>query len=133
MLAPVVVNPDTVSKKASIYEGICPLITKGSAPIAEIISHDRAVITKPSLALYVPDGFLIDIRLPNTRNIAAGIKNEIISLYSLYIIAVIMGKAMRIEETAIIFPVKYSILLIFKSYSVPSRNHRLIQEYRQEN
>ena len=34
--APVVVKPDTVSKNASIYEEISPLITKGIAPKIDI-------------------------------------------------------------------------------------------------
>ena len=32
MLAPVVVKPDTVSNRASMYVGISPEITNGSAP-----------------------------------------------------------------------------------------------------
>ena len=45
-----VVNPLTVSKKASIYEGISPLITKGSAPTADISTHTSATIASPSFA-----------------------------------------------------------------------------------
>ena len=50
MLAPVVVNPDTVSKKASMKEGISPEITKGNAPKIDIKSQENATITKPSFA-----------------------------------------------------------------------------------
>ncbi len=46
--APVVVKPLTVSKTASVYDGISPLSTKGSAPISESETHESAVITKPS-------------------------------------------------------------------------------------
>ena len=49
MLDPVVVNPLTVSKKASTKEGISPVITNGNAPNADINIHDNATITKPSL------------------------------------------------------------------------------------
>ena len=50
MEAPVVVKPETVSKKASMKLGISPLITKGRAPMADTVSQVRAVIRKPSLA-----------------------------------------------------------------------------------
>ena len=50
MDAPVVVKPETVSKKASTYWGISPLSTKGSAPNADMASHASATVTKPSLA-----------------------------------------------------------------------------------
>ena len=49
IVAPVVVNPLTLSKKASIIFGISPLITKGRAPKNEINNQDKATITKPSL------------------------------------------------------------------------------------
>ena len=48
--APVVVNPLTVSKKASVKDGISRLITKGNAPIADISIHVKATVAKPSLA-----------------------------------------------------------------------------------
>ena len=48
--APVVVKPETVSKKASTKFGISPLMTKGSAPSADTLSQASAVTKKPSLA-----------------------------------------------------------------------------------
>ena len=50
MLAPVVVKPETVSKNASVYEGISPLMQNGSAPKADMSAHESATITKPSRA-----------------------------------------------------------------------------------
>ena len=50
MDAPVVVNPLTVSKKASMGLGMAPLMTKGAAPMMEYTTHVSAVITKPSRA-----------------------------------------------------------------------------------
>ena len=48
IVAPVVVNPETVSKNASIYPGIAPLITNGSAPNALNRIQDNATIANPS-------------------------------------------------------------------------------------
>ena len=48
ILAPVVVKPLTLSKKASTILEIEPLITKGNAPKNDISSQDRETITKPS-------------------------------------------------------------------------------------
>ena len=48
--APVVVNPLTISKKASVKLLISPLIQKGNAPMADIVIQARATITKPSFA-----------------------------------------------------------------------------------
>jgi hypothetical protein len=45
MVAPVVVKPDMVSKKASVKEGIVPLIRKGKVPKSEItIQVDPTII-----------------------------------------------------------------------------------------
>ncbi|CDC70217.1 putative uncharacterized protein [Candidatus Colimorpha enterica] len=48
--APVVVNPLTVSKKASTNDGISRLMTNGSAPAADMSIHASATVTNPSLA-----------------------------------------------------------------------------------
>ena len=48
ILAPVVVKPLTLSKKASIIFGISRLITKGKAPKNDISNQDKATITNPS-------------------------------------------------------------------------------------
>jgi len=48
---PVVVNPEEVSKKASINEGIVPLIIYGRVPIAEKMIQDSVTERKPSLLL----------------------------------------------------------------------------------
>ena len=42
IVAPAVVNPDTVSKNESIKDGIAPLITKGSAP-KTAITYDNPI------------------------------------------------------------------------------------------
>ena len=52
MLEPVVVNPDIVSKRLSIYEGIKPDIVKGSAPSSDIISQESDTVIRPSFAVY---------------------------------------------------------------------------------
>ena len=45
MLAPVVVKPDTVSKSASIYDGMAPLMTNGTAPTRLITIQLKATET----------------------------------------------------------------------------------------
>ena len=47
---PVVVKPDTVSKKASTKNGISPLMINGSAPNTDISTQASATITRPSRA-----------------------------------------------------------------------------------
>ena len=46
---PVVVNPDTVSKTASVNLGISPVIRKGTHPMSDSRSQLSAVTTQPSL------------------------------------------------------------------------------------
>jgi hypothetical protein len=46
--APVVVNPLIVSKNASVYEGMAPERTKGTAPTAEAAIQLAVTIRKPS-------------------------------------------------------------------------------------
>ena len=48
MLASVVVKPDMVSKKASVYDGMAPENTKGKAPKAASDSHENVTTAKPS-------------------------------------------------------------------------------------
>ena len=50
IVEPVVVNPDTISKKALSNLGIQPLNTKGRAPNTDQSIHASATITKPSFA-----------------------------------------------------------------------------------
>ena len=50
IVAPVVVNPDTVSKNESTKDGIAPLITKGSAPTTDITIHDNPTVRNPSFS-----------------------------------------------------------------------------------
>ena len=47
-VAPVVVNPEIISKSASAKCGISPLITNGRHPITDIRIHESATVTKPS-------------------------------------------------------------------------------------
>ena len=49
MVAPVVVNPELISKKASMMLGICPDKTKGSAPKKDQSTQQSATINIPSL------------------------------------------------------------------------------------
>ena len=53
MLEPVVVNPETVSKKQSIKFGISRLIKNGSAPKSDIASQDRETIAKTLAHKYI--------------------------------------------------------------------------------
>ena len=48
MLAPVVVNPETVSNKASVKEGISPVSINGRQPVRLMRSQLREVATQPS-------------------------------------------------------------------------------------
>ncbi len=50
MLPPVVVKPEIDSKRLSKKDGIAPLITNGSAPNKDIITHDKDTVIIPSLA-----------------------------------------------------------------------------------
>ena len=49
MLDPVVVNPLTISKKASINDGISFVNTNGNAPNIDIRIQDKDTIMYPSL------------------------------------------------------------------------------------
>ena len=48
--APVVVKPETVSKKASIKRGMSPPSTKGSEPSSDMASQASPTAAKPSRA-----------------------------------------------------------------------------------
>jgi hypothetical protein len=56
--APVVVNPDIVSKNASVYEGIAPENTKGRAPAREAVIQPKDTRRNPSL---VPKTLFLDV------------------------------------------------------------------------
>ena len=47
-VAPVVVNPLTISNTESIYEGTSPLIHRGRAPNSDINIQERETIANPS-------------------------------------------------------------------------------------
>ena len=65
IVAPVVVKPETVSKKASIYDGIAPEIKNGSAPNMEENSQPKVTITRPSFALILNFSiFILDNIVP---------------------------------------------------------------------
>ena len=49
IVEPVVVKPDTVSKNASMYAGMLPEMTNGSAPKADHRSQASATMAKLSL------------------------------------------------------------------------------------
>ena len=76
MVEPVVVKPETVSKKASIKDGISPEITKGSAPKTLISTQTSATMARPSRAkMVVFLGVLWLVMNPSTASSAAGNKN----------------------------------------------------------
>jgi len=76
MLDPVVVKPDTVSKKASTKDGVAPLMINGNAPKADIRTHASPTIIKPSLSCITElDGFLILRSSPASIRRQAVIKN----------------------------------------------------------
>ena len=58
IVAPVVVNPDTISKNASATEGIAPLIRKGSIPKAENRIQVNATMQYPSRRVNLFSAFL---------------------------------------------------------------------------
>jgi len=55
IVAPVVVNPDTVSKNASTKEGILPENTKGKEPKKDTKTHPNVTIVSASLARILSD------------------------------------------------------------------------------
>ena len=78
MVAPVVVNPDTVSKSASVYLGISPEITKGRAPIADIVIHEAATLTNPSIEkMELSFGLRMVKRIPTAIVIRKGIPKDV--------------------------------------------------------
>lgn len=46
--APVVVRPLTISNKASVKEGIAPLMPNGTAPTSELATQQTATVINPS-------------------------------------------------------------------------------------
>ena len=78
IVAPVVVNPDTVSKKASKNDSLSPIIN-GIHPIKLINIHDTVTIQKPSLAYrFLFLGFRLFYTIPNIILIDVGIRNGVI-------------------------------------------------------
>ena len=77
IVAPVVVNPETVSKSASAKSGISPDMTNGTAPITDIIIHATATLTKPSIEkIELSLGFFIVKANEIIMIIANGIPND---------------------------------------------------------
>ena len=75
MVEPVVVKPETVSKKASIKLGMSPESTKGSAPKRDMKTHARATTASPSRAYRdICRGFLPPSRSPTAASSNMGIK-----------------------------------------------------------
>ena len=78
IVAPVVVKPDTVSKRASVYLGISPDMTKGRAPIADIVIHDAATLTNPSIEnMELSFGFLIVKIIPTAIVMINGMPKDV--------------------------------------------------------
>ena len=70
MLAPVVVNPDTISNSASINDGICLEKKNGRHPIKLIRIQLNDTQTSPSREWNPPDGFRL-INLSMTERTTA--------------------------------------------------------------
>ena len=83
MLEPVVVKPDTISKKASMMFGTAPEITSGKQPKKESAIHERETITKPSFAKRsVVFGFFITKGAARDMHISAVMPKAIIASIS---------------------------------------------------
>jgi hypothetical protein len=74
-VAPVVVNPDMVSKKASVRLGMAPEMRKGRHPNKEKNIQPRVTIPNPSLALKSLFRFVsLKKRNPVIKVITAGMR-----------------------------------------------------------
>ena len=75
ILAPVVVKPDIVSNSASIYDGMSPVSTNGTAPAALRTIQLSATLTKPSLVYSLGcSSFLLHNMNPRIRHAIAVIR-----------------------------------------------------------
>ena len=127
MLAPVVVKPDTVSKKASTKWGMSPEMQKGSAPKADMAIHAMATTARPSLAnKAMLLGFLALIRAPHTASARAGSKKGKID--SPYKTATSSGKSSSTASVSRILPriktIIWTTLLLPPAYRRISRISR---------
>ena len=120
ILAPVVVNPDAVSKTASTIWGIYPEIRNGSAPKRLRINQESATITKPSLE-YIRFFFGLKktASIPKHRQI-----NRVIRMlspsFSLYMMAMIQGGIKNSASKLSTQPRQYNMIPIFIIFSSPS-------------
>ena len=81
-VAPVVVNPLIVSKKASVNESNTPLNRKGNMPNSEKTTHTEAVSTIASLRpISLEPGRINVINNPLTPVITMLITNDIVSVH----------------------------------------------------
>jgi hypothetical protein len=79
MDAPVVVNPDTDSNKASVNEGIEPEKMYGRAPNIENKIHDKETIKPPSFFVRFSSGFILpgsSIKTPAVRKTIQAVSNN---------------------------------------------------------
>ena len=104
MVAPVVVKPLAVSKKASIYDGISLEMTNGSAPMPDSTSHASATIIKPSRAYRIRSrGGKVWAKInPSTPAHTAGIRKEGTIFISPYISATSIGISSMAASSSII-------------------------------
>ena len=113
--APVVVKPLTVSKSASIYDGISREMKNGSAPMSESTIHARATVIKPSRTnISVVRGF--DITVSSTPMIAAeaaAAKKANSWSHSRYMAQTSIGSTSRTASSSVIFPTVLPIILRF--------------------
>ena len=111
MLAPVVVKPDTVSKKASTKDGMHPSMTNGRAPISDMMIHDSPTVTNPSFAKISGfDGFFIVSSVPAATDRTIGIRNAAKAL-SPYITDTTSDGIISIPSTRTICPIIYETIL----------------------
>ena len=109
MLAPVVVKPETVSKKASTKWGISPEMTKGMAPNSDMRIHAKATTARPSLAYReVRTGLRAPSSSPHSASSAMGIRNG--TADSPYSRLTAMGSASRTASVNRIRPITKPII-----------------------
>src|SRR5690554_1314494 len=110
--APVVVKPDTVSKKAFMKLGISPLMIKGSDPNKLIIIHDRLTIANPSIAYMLAFSLITVVKIdPRMKANNRGIMNAKYKCSSLYMIDTTKGSNRKAASKRKILPMALKTVL----------------------
>ena len=109
MLAPVVVKPDAVSKRASTYRGISREMVKGMAPKRDMSTHPRPTITKPSRAcmLWSPRWPTYSSRDETTSSNSMVIKNPFTAFQDRSTRAMTRAGSINMASQRRIWPMKY--------------------------